>query len=315
MVAAAVLGSAAIGAVASGSAASKASKSNNKATAAQQEIAWAQQDLADEQWAYNRDVYQPFAMEQMTESMAMQKQLADFQMAEAEKNRALADESFGQAKKSWKYQDEYMKMTDEYIGGSRANTMADEANADVEQAYGSSMGQLSRNAARYGIDMGSGAMASAMGDMYSSKTLAAAGAQTAARRLARDKAEQMVGIAAGAGQAGFGTGLGAAGLATGAAGAASGSTSAGVNGMTGIGNSINAGYGSASNSFGRAADTWHGSTQNGPDPFGSWASGMVNSGIKVGSANGWFTPSNTSSIFRTGDPYASPNYFGGMEGE
>lgn len=297
VVAGIVAGVASAGAAAYG--ANKSSKSMDKATKRAGKAADRQMDVAEEQWAYNRDVYLPHAMDVADESLLMQTRIADFQIAEAQKNRAMADEMFGQAKKSWKYQDEYMSMVDDYMSGNRGNTMADEANADVEQAYSQSLGAMQRNAARYGINPGSAGFQTAMGDLYSNKTLAAAGAQTAARRLARDKAEQMVGIAAGAGQAGFGTGLGAAGLATGNYNGASGAASAGLNGVNSVATTFNNGASAAGAGFGSASRNYMGS-YGGLDPLAAFGSGALNSVIKVGAANNWF--SNPTS--------GSPSFYG-----
>jgi hypothetical protein len=286
MVAAAIVGgvvSAGVGAYG----ASKSASAINKSTDASSALGWEQADLAREEWDYNKNTLLPKQMQLADQNAQNQQKLTDQFMDDSAHNRQTSDEMIGQAKKSWKYQDQYMGMTDDYASGKMANTMADEANADTEQAYSGAVGAINRNAGRYGINAGSGAMAAAMGDLYTNKMLQSAGGQTMARRAARDKAEQMVGIAAGSGSAGFGTGMTAAGLATGAGAAGSSASGQGLAGYNTVANSFNAGASAAGGNMSGAARTFGG--VNTDNPWGAIGTGLLTSGIKAGASNGWFT--------------------------
>lgn len=301
MVAAAIVGTGLASAAVASSSASKAQKSQDNATAAASAAADREADLAQEQWEYQRDVYLPKAQKRDDEQWALTSKVANQQLDDAAHYRDISDQAFDQAKKSYKYQDQYMGLADDYSSGKMANTMADEANADVEQAYGTGLQDMTRQAARYGINPGSNGFSSAIGDLYNDKMLASAGGQTAARRYARDKAEQMVGIAAGAGQAGFGTGLSAGGLATGASSAAVGATNSGVGNGNSVASTFNSGMSAAGTGFGNSSAAWNNVARtSGNSPTADFFGGLTSSAIRVGSANGWFSPTS----------YTAPNAFG-----
>lgn len=228
-------------------AADQAAVANRQVDIADQEL-----ELAQEQWSYNRDVYMPKALDMADEAAAQSKMLADRAISDSDFNRGLAVDATTQAKKSWKYQDEYMAMTDKYTSGQMGEEMAAEANADVEQANVQQRGISQRNMQRMGVSAGSGAGLAMAHDDQNAAALSAAGAQTNARQAARDKAEQMVGIAAGSGAAGFGTGLSASGLATGATNTALNATNSGAEVLNRANAGINANFNGTSNSFGQA---------------------------------------------------------------
>lgn len=304
------------------SSADKADATNNRAIDGQEKSAQRQADLAQEQWEYQRDVFAPKADERADAQWLLQEDISNQGLDDARRTREVSDEQFGQAKKSYKYQDQYMQMADDYSSGKMSNTMADEANADVEQRFANAEGSMVRNASRYGINPGSGAFASGLSDMYTEKALAGAGAQTAARRSARDKAEMMVATAAGAGNAGFGSGVSAANASTAALNGASGAGTAGLNGTIAAGNAINNGFNSAGNSFGGAAGSWNGVSRSANNsPGADFYGGAVAGGLKAWGASGYKMPSfgsgsgSGTSSFRADDPYSSGSYFGGGEGE
>lgn len=279
MVAAAVIGTAAVGAIG----ASEAADAQNNATSAASAASSDQTALAREQWDYQKNTYLPKAMQQADEQLTISKALASQQIKDSDYYRTLSQENADQAKKSWKYQDEFMGLTDDYMSGKVGNDMADRANADVEQAYAGGLNTMMRGAGRYGINPGSGEFASSMSDMATQEAADKAGAQTSARRAVRDKAEQMVAVAAGSGVNGFGTAINAGTLASGSlAGASNTNANSGVplnNVSSTFANGANsAGYnmGSAAGNFNRTA----GIVTN--NPMADFAGGLATSAIKTG---------------------------------
>jgi hypothetical protein len=235
--------------------ASKASSASNKAIDAQKASASGELGLAQEQWDFQKNVYLPKSMELAQKNADLTEKVANQQLSDSAYYRGLSGELTDQAKKSWKYQDQYMAMTDKYASGEMGNTMANEANADVQQAGAAQRGITERALERRGVNPGSGAGLALYADDQVAQAAAGAGAQTTARKMARDKAEQMVGIAAGAGNAGFGTGLSAGGLATGAGTAATGASAAGLAGYNGVNSAYTAGTSAAGANFSRAGNT------------------------------------------------------------
>lgn len=276
MVAAAIVGSAVVGGAISASSASDAADSNNRATDAASVAAGDDLALQREKWDYQKNTYLPKAMQMADDQAALSKKLADNQLKDSELYRGLASDSFTQAKKSWKYQDQFMDMTDQYASGSMGNRMADEANADVEQAYGGGLKTMMRGAQRYGINPGSGEFAAQMGDMALQHAADSAGAQTNARVAARDKAEKMVAMAAGSGQAGFGTGLSAGALASGATAGAGAQGQGGLTALNGVAGTI------GSPNFASPASSFSRLRYDGSNPMGDFLGGAATGAIKAG---------------------------------
>lgn len=282
--------------------ANKASSAQNKATDAaaaagdrQANIGDKQVALAQEQWDYQKNVYLPKSMQMADDSAALSKKVADRQLADSDYYRGVSSDAIGQAKKSWKYQDKYMDMTDAYVNGTQGNVMADEANADVQQAAGLQRGATQRAMQRRGINASSGAGLAMMQDDQLATAAGAAGAQTNARRIARDKAEQMVGIAAGSGTAGFGTGMSAGGLATGASAGAVNAGGAGNAVLNGVNNGVGANYSGINSGFGGGSNSFRGSGQS--------AMSTVGYGSQIGSAIG----SAANDYLRSGIKFPSFN--------
>jgi hypothetical protein len=237
------------------------------------------------------------------ESAALNKQVAQKQMEASDYYMGVSKDSVAQAKKSWEFQDRYMDMARDYADGKTGDMEAGRANADVEQAYTGAMGSIARNAGRLGINPGSGAFAGAMGDLYTEKMLAGAGAQTNARLSARNKAEQMVGIAAGAGTAGFGTGLSAGGLATGANAGAVGAGAQSNTTLNGVNAGFNSGLNGASAGFGNSVGSWNSAVGTGSQhPWADAVAGLGNSALRAyGSyqTGGWNTGGNGTAGYDT----------------
>lgn len=235
--------------------------------------------LAQDQWNYEKNTFLPAQQARSDAAFALTQQAAQQQMANSADYQNMSDQSFNQAKKSWEFQNDYMGLANDYLSGKAGNTFANVANADVNQQYADSQSALNRNAQRMGLNPGSGAFVSNMYDLANQRALAGAGAQSAAYLAARNKAEQMVGIAAGSGTAGFGTGLSAGGLATNAASAAGNLTNSGVNNGNNINNSLSGGVATANSGFGSNTSGWNSLAQtavNTGNPFTSIGSGLGN---------------------------------------
>lgn len=277
-----------VGAVTSADSARRANNTQKDAIDAQSASAKDQLSLAQDQWDYQKSVYLPKSMQMADDAAAMNKQIAQKQMDAGDYYLGVSKDAVGQAKKSYKYQDQYMGMADKYANGSMANTMADEAQADTQQAGAQQRGITERALLRRGVDPGSGAGVAMMHDDQLSEAAAGAGAQTTARRMARDKAEQMVGIAAGAGQAGFGTGLNAGGLATGANNSASGASTVGNNTLNGVNNGYTAGMNGAGTRFAGAGNAGYnlGHT-NSTSPYGTMIGSITSGAMRSGALPSW----------------------------
>lgn len=285
--------------------AKKAGDATNEAVAGQTAAAKSAMQIAQEQWDFQRDVYLPKAMAAADETLKISRQLADKQIEDSDFYRGIAKEQFDQAKKSWKYQDQLMGLADDYSSGKAGTELAGRANADVEQAFGNVEGAAIRGAQRFGINPSSGAYAAAAGDLYQRKALAGAGAQTNARLQARDRAQQLVAMAAGAGQAGFGTGAQLSGLATNStAGAANTNANSGTPYNT-VSSTFTSGGNGSINAINSGASAWNGAARTaGSNPWAGFATGLANS------ARSWYQGNGTASIDKgTGLPsYALDPY-------
>ena len=255
-------GIAAIGVVSSIDSANSAQDQNQQAIDAQSGSAEAQQKLAQEQWDFQKNTFLPKAMQQADAQLALSNKIADQQIKDSDYYKGIAGENFDQAKKSWKYQDQMMATADDYSSGKMGDAEAGRANADVEQAYGSGLQTMQRSAGRMGINAGSGAFASGMQDMALQHAADSAGAQTNARLNARNKAENMVALAAGAGQAGFGTGLGAAGLANNATAGAGQTNNTSGNGLNAVNNSYTQGMNGVNTGLNGSVGSWNSVARN-----------------------------------------------------
>jgi hypothetical protein len=164
-----------------------------------------------------------------------------------------------------------------------------------------------------GVNPSSGAGLALMHDDQNATALAAAGAQTNARKQARDKAEQMIGIAAGSGAAGFGTGMSAGALATGAGTAAANASTVGNSTLNGVNAGVNAGYAGINSSFNGVGSNYKGSGLSGMgvldagqygSPLADFASGAIGGAMKSGLFSG--SSSNPYTTPGTGGSYQNP---------
>ena len=184
---------------------------SNTAAASEAASAAAQTAIAQDEWNTTKS-YLPQQMAQAQQANDIAKQSADMQAQNATFYQGIAQHQADRAALSEPAQDAMYKTAAQYADGTVANTMAGQANADVQQAFTNSSGAMERNAARMGINTGSGAFAAGMTDNVRNEALAGAGAQTQARIDARNKAEIMVANAAGAGTGNMSAALASGGL-------------------------------------------------------------------------------------------------------
>ena len=158
--------------------------------------------IAMEQWAKTKE-YLPKAMALADAENARSDRLADASEADSKLYRGIAQHQFEQAGLAEPFQQQMRDTATAYSSGSVGDGDAGRANVDVEQGFNNATGSMARSAGRMGLNVGSAGFASAMGDMYTQKALASAGAQTNARSNARIKAEALFAEAAGAGKSAF----------------------------------------------------------------------------------------------------------------
>ena len=239
-----------------------------------------QAKIAEEQWA-QQQAFLPEAMQIARDQNTRAQRQADLAEEDASFYRGISQHQFDRSKLSEKYQDELFGLADKYSSGQVGNEMAGMANADVEQAYGAAQGNMTRAAARYGINPGSGAFAAAMGDMATQKAADSAGAQTRARIDARNKAESMVAMAAGAGQTAFGNATATGGMA-GSFGAGSvGLAGSGLSGMNSSMGTYNQGASSAGNLYGQASQSFRANAiESAKSPGFDFMAGLATAGVQ-----------------------------------
>lgn len=207
--------------------------------------------IAMEQWNTAKE-YLPEARAIARREDARAQRMADQSETDRSFYRGIAEHQFGESKKAEPFQERARGMATEYDSGAYSEAEAGRASADVEQGFGDSAGSMARSASRLGLDPGSGSFASAMGDMYTQKALASAGAKTSSRLGSRDRAVAMVTAAAGSGQGNFNNGMGA-GSASGGYGSYAGAQGAGgANAANAAHNTYNNSMGSAGSGYGAA---------------------------------------------------------------
>jgi hypothetical protein len=237
--------------------------------------------IAQEQWQTQKE-YLPEAMQLARDQNTRAQRQADLAESDSAYYRGISQHQFDRSKLSEKYQDRLMTMADEADSGQAGNDEANRANADVEQAYGTGMGTMTRNANRMGVNPGSGSFAAGMQDMTNEKALVSAGAQTNARTQYRDRATALVAAAAGAGQTAFGNGASTGSMAGGSGAGGVGLSAAGMNSMGGVNQNYNAGMGSAGNNFNGAGAAWRANAiESAKNPGFDFVAGLATSGAKA----------------------------------
>lgn len=213
-----------------------------------------QASIALEQWNTAK-AYLPKAQALAEREDARSQRMADESETDRAYYRGVSQHQVAEARKAEPFQERARGMASEYDSGAYSEAEAGRASADVEQRFGDSAGALQRSAGRMGLDTGSAGFMASMGDMYTQKSLASAGARTSSRLGSRDRAVAMVTAAAGSGQGSFSNGM-SAGSASGGYG-----NSAGVQGAGGAG-LANVAQGTYSSSMGSAGSGMGGASAN-----------------------------------------------------
>lgn len=240
-----------------------------------------QAKIAGEQWETTK-AYLPKAMALADAENARAEKAADQATTDSTFYRGIAQHQLDQAALAEPFQQKVRDTATAYSDGTVGNAEAGRANADVEQFFGNATGSMTRSAARMGLNPGSGAFAASLGDMYTQKALAGAGAQTNARLSARDKAEALVAAASGSGQTSFSNGMGAGGMSGGLNASAVGTASAGLNSMNGVMGTYNAGASSAGSGYGNAsAGLRANAVESAKSPMFDFTAGLLQGGLKV----------------------------------
>lgn len=245
MVAAAIVGSAVVGAVAASAASENASDAANRATDAQAGAARDAQAIGSQELAWNKERYaadKPLRDEAAQASIGLMRQ----QAITAAKQDALGDEYAAYNRNTFRpLEQRIVSEAQAYDTPERRAAAQAAAAADVESAYGSSMAGLNRQLGRAGVVPGSGRSMALQQDAALAHAGALAGATTGASRQV-----ETLGAARLADAANLGRGLPSA--QTAAVGTALQAGNSAVNSGTGAINQSAAGMGLMNGAFGGA---------------------------------------------------------------
>lgn len=181
-------------------------------------IAGRVEDRANRESAYFQQNFSPRYMQQMDTQLAQSRQMFDYSMSQAKRY----DQRYWDT--TARQQDKFYQAVDNYDSATERERIGRSAVADVEQSSAMGMQEMQRNLSRRGVNPGSAAAISAMGDMQSNADLAKAGALTMAQEAARREGINLRGVASGlggnlsgaaqgyAGQAGSAVPMGMAGI-------------------------------------------------------------------------------------------------------
>jgi hypothetical protein len=214
----------------------------------QKDLAAAQARNLDEQMAFSKQQYADMMVEAKKqnargdEEFTWQRGLADEARARSNKYDSLYDRTTGKQVQA------FSDAADAYDTSAQRDKLSGMAMSDVENGLSTARGSLQRGLAARGVNMGSAAYLSAMGDMETEGGLAKASAATMAQEAARREGLQMRAQAAGLGS-GYG---GMAGSSLGQ------SSNFGMSGLSagGTGLSAMAGAGSLYNQGSNVAQGW-----------------------------------------------------------
>lgn len=302
MVAAAIVGSAVVGAVASSSASRKAASSQDRATAAAESAASEQNQLSREQFDWNKSIYERDTAPMQKQQMEMQTRIAEDALSRAKKQDALADEQNQYYKDVFKPV-EMQTASDamDYDSDENINRRAGIAAANINQQFSNARGQSARLAGRYGL--GSTAFSGLSGAAERAQALGTAGAATGAAFDTKDKAIQLR-----AGVSNFGRNMpntalngwnGATSSGNAAGGAANSALAGTISATAGLNsaynnrlNGISTSTGLLTSALNNSANMWN----NNAAGWGNFAGGMFQKGISSGAFNGmgsWFGGGST----------------------
>lgn len=214
------------------------------------EIAAKAEARAAENDAYFRTNFAPRYLQQMDDQIRQGRELQDYTMGLSRKY----DQRYWDT--TAKQQDKFYDTVDNYDTADERDRIAGRAGADVEQATAAGMQSMQRGLARRGVNPGSAAYMSSMGDTQRESSLARAGAMTMAQEAARREGLNLRGVAAGLG----GNLTGASSTFAGMSGAAGGQGMAGINGAARGFNDNSAAYGQT---MGLAGSSWNSMAQLG----------------------------------------------------
>lgn len=247
---------------------------SNKAAAQQAAIAL-------DQWNTTK-AYMPAAMARAEREDVRAQRAADQASDDSTYYRGVADHQVKEAAKAEPYQQRMRDTADMYSSGKAGDDQAGRDSADVEQGFGNATSAMARGASRMGLNPGSDSFASTMGDMYTQKALASAGAQTNARSNARTKAEGLVTQAAGAGQSSFSNGMGAGGMSGGFNSGAVALGASGQGGFNSAQSTFNQGANGAANTYGQVSSAYRANAvESAKNPGFDFVAGLATSAVKA----------------------------------
>lgn len=310
MVAAAIVGSAVVGAYASNAASSKAADAQNRATDAATRSADEAAQLNREKFDYDKKVYEEDVRPAQQKAQDLQNRIGEEALSASQQQRKFAADQQQYYKDT--FQPVEKKMVDEannYDSQENVDRRSGIAAANVNQQFSNVRGQSARLAGRYGL--GSSAMSGMAGSSERAQALGSAGAQTGAAFDTMDK-----GLALRAGAANFGrnmpntaatfsaVGNQSAGLGANAGSAALNSSMAGANFMNGayqqnIGNTTAIGAGLAG-AYQNSANMYNAAAASNARFTGSMIGLASNgNGGGGGSGGGWGLGNRASSWWGT----------------
>lgn len=294
MVAAAVIGSAVVGAVASSSASSRAAGAQNRATDAASAAASDQTALSREQFDWNKQNYNDNILPAQQRAEAINTRIADEGLAASQQQRQFSSEQNQYYKSTFQPLEQQMvRDAQNYDSAENIARRSGIAAANVNQQFSNAEAQRARLAGRYGLSSSTFANQAA-GDSRA-QALASAGAQTGAAFDTMDKA-----IALRAGAANFGRnmpntavsfgqlGNQSSAYASGAAGASMNSAIAGGNYMNNAYNTRFSNIGSTNGLFTNAMNNSANYFGNQSAGWGNFAGGMFQRGVSSGAFNDLF---------------------------
>lgn len=198
----------------------------------QLEIAKSAESRANANDEYWKSTFAPRILANMDQSLAMSKELQDFELGRAKR----LDDRYWNT--TARFQDQFYKDVDQYNTEQNRERIAGEAIGDVRRGFSNARAIAGRDLARMGINPASGRYAGQLKQLALDEALAGAAAGTQSRRAAEDKGMQLKLTAAG-----LNANLpGAAGAAATGAGNAANVASQGINTASGAWGTNNAGY-------------------------------------------------------------------------
>jgi len=240
-------------AVAGAYSANKASNASAAATAAQRDAAAEQAALTQEQFEWNKQIYERDTAPMQKRQQELQEKVAADAMARAAKQDKLADEQKEYYDTTFKpIEQKVAKDAMEYDSADNVALRSGIAGANVNQQFSNVRGQSARLAGRYGL--GSTAFSGPAGSSERAQALGAAGAQTGAAFDTMDKGIQLRAGAANFGRNMTNTALAGFNGANSSSGVAGNAANAALNGTITATNGMNNAYNTMFNNTGAVAN-------------------------------------------------------------